>query len=911
MDLEVIPDNWIMPNRIAYNKFAYQTFNNTHYPLKQIKKSCDCDKDGICEIPSSAISLFPQQRIVRDFIQVNSPYRGILLYHELGSGKSGASIAAAEGYISKKSVFVLSPASLAQNYENELMKISTLGLNLKKSWALVKVDLKNETQLKILKDKYAITKNIIKKDGLVWIPLYQNDLPDADIISEGKVYSSLSSEEKNKINDMIQHIIRNRYTFISYNGLTQKLVNEITKIGFSNSFVVIDEVHNFISRVVNGSKLARGVYNALMAAKDCKLVLLSGTPIINTPYEIASLINLIRGPMQIHELRLLKNSAEPTNQQMIEKLNTDNLYQYIDEVHFDKQKNNIYLSFLPHGYARQDGIKIAISDWKMTVGKLLEKIVASLNTIKSVKVGKVPSSSSFYALPNNKDEFNKLFIDVSDPDNPTLRNMDLFQRRILGTLSYYRISGTEYFPTVLPNNIQYLDMTDHQFNIYADVRTKERAMDNAQKRRSGGQGVLNEKSSVYRAFSRMVCNFAFPEEIKRVFPQDIRKLIKKEMGKDDDDSDSDSEDDITDKLALAAKKKDEKKTKDAYEQTLDKAMKDLTASNHLNMNSLSTMYSPKFAQMISDIEASPGTVLIYSQFRMMEGLGIFSKVLDAQGYKEIVIKKSQDDGYVFEDPSVFDKQYDNKRYVVFNSDRQKTNILINLFNGSFSLLPDSIMSSLPEDFKSHKDSQLYGRLAKLIMITQSGAEGISLKNVRRVLITEYFWNSVRINQVIGRAVRACSHEMLPVNERTVEIFTYIMKFTAKQMQKDFTLRTLDKELTTDQHILQMATKKDYIVTQFLNMLKAASFDCIINSVQNKPMENGYKCYNWAINVDPADLAYTENIDDDNKIQKHQKMQVLRKNKGVVVTRGDKKYVMINSKLYDYFSYKNAGVLLPV
>jgi hypothetical protein len=174
---------------------------------------------------------------------------------------------------------------------------------------------------------------------------------------------------------------------------------------------------------------------------------------------------------------------------------------------------------------------------------------------------------------------------------------------------------------------------------------------------------------------------------------------------------------------------------------------------------------------------------------------------------------------------------------------------------------------------------------------------------------EYFWNSVRINQVIGRAVRACSHEMLPKSERNVQIFTYIMSFTKKQMEKDFTLKTKDKELTTDQHILQLATKKDYIVNQFLKMLKAASFDCIINSMQNKPLQNGYKCYNWAINVNPKDLAYTENIDDENKIQKHQKMQVTRKDKGIVVSHNGEKYVMIGNKLYDYFSYKNAGVLI--
>jgi NACalpha-BTF3-like transcription factor len=906
MDLEVIPDNWIMPNRIAYNKYIYNTFNATKYlPKLKSEKGCECDKTTqVCDISSKAISLFPQQRIVRDFIQVNSPYRGILLYHELGSGKSGASIAAAEGYVGKRRVFVLTPASLAQNYENELMKISKLGLNLKKSWTQIKVDTKNAAIMKMLRDTYAITSEIIKKDGLVWIPLYADDIPNVDITIENKTYSSLSGDNRTKIDETIIHIIRNRYTFISYNGLTQKLVNELSKTGFDNSFIIIDEVHNFVSRIVNGSKLARGVYNAIMSAKDSKLVLLSGTPIINNPYEVATLINLIRGPMNIYEFKLLKNSAEPNDKELVDKLIADNLYQYVDEVHFNKNKNNIYISLLPEGYSRTSSksIEILPSNWSTTISKLIEKLIVSINGIKLVKIGKVPATSSYYALPNNKDEFNKMFIDSSDQDNPAVKNMDLFQRRILGTLSYYRVSGTEYFPQVLPNNIQYLDMTDHQFSAYADVRAKERAMDNAQKRHS--TDVMSDKSSVYRAFSRMVCNFAFPEEIKRVFPQDIRKLMKQELGKDDDEYESDEEE--IDKDA----KKNLKKVKEEYDETLDKAIKHISAGDYLQRTKLLTMYSPKYAKMLEDIDESPGTVLIYSQFRMMEGLGIFAKALDNEGYKEIVIKKTEE-GYIFEDPAVFDPIYDGKRYVVFSSDRMKTNILINLFNGAFSLLPESIMQRLPREYINDKTSQLYGKLAKLIMITQSGAEGISLKNVRRVLIMEYFWNSVRINQVIGRAVRACSHEMLPLNERNVQIFTYIMKFTKKQMEKDFTLRTVDNALTTDQHILQLATKKDNIVNQFLNMLKAASFDCITHSVQNKPMQNGYKCYNWAVNAPVSDLAYIENIDDEAKIQKHQKYQVLKRNKGIVVSHNQEKYVMIDKKLYDYFSYKNAGVLIPI
>jgi len=884
MDLEVKPEKWVLPNRMGYNRYIYDTFHPSKYSTTQTKMSCECKKDE-CDVSTKSLSLFPQQRIVRDYMQIDSPYRGVLLYHELGSGKSAASIAAAEGYVERKDIYILTPASLAQNYENELMKISQIGLNMKKSWTQIKT--KNK---KGVMEKYAISGNLIKNE-LIWIPMYQNDISDAFVVREKVNYKSLSSSEKNDIDDIIRNIIKNRYRFISYNGLTQKNTAEYKENGFDNSFIVIDEIHNFISRVVNGSKLARGIYNSIMIAKNAKLVLLSGTPIINNPYEIASLINLIKGSMNEYEIKLLKNSQEKTVEEIIQILEKNKLYHFTDDISYNSVDKKIRLTLLPNGFVRgTEGIVKGV--WKMTEEELVKNMIECFNKVKSFHVGVKFGSNSYHSLPVSNTEFDKYFIDTSSLDNPIIKNIDLFQRRILGTLSYYKTSGTELFPSVLPNVIQYLDMTPHQISLYTDVRDRERALDNINKKSkfTKPNSVFDDKASVYRAFSRMVCNFAFPENIKREFPQDIRNMMKKEMNIED----------MNDEKSNALIKK----ARVEYEKNLEKAIDEIEKGDYLSMENLKQLYSPKYGKMIDDIQESPGTVLVYSQFRTVEGLGMFSKCLNKQGYVQINIKKTED-GYVFEDLSILDKIYDNKRYVIFDNDRIKTNILMNLFNGSFELLPESLKNQLVDR------EQLYGKLVKIMMITQSGAEGISLKNVRRVLIMEYFWNSVRINQVIGRAVRTCSHETLPKEDRNVQIFTYIVRFTKKQLEKDFTLRTLDNGITTDEHILKIATKKEDIINQFLNMLKAASFDCIINSVQNKPKDNGYKCYNWAINADPTGLVYTPDIGNDGKIQRHTKLQVLKKSKGTVVLKDGVKYVSMNGHLYDYFSYKNAGILLPV
>jgi hypothetical protein len=1188
MNIEVNTHDWILPNRVGYNKYIYNTFHPSKYSKKKTEDTCDCTKDS-CELDVSKVSLFPQQRIVKDYMQIDSPYRGILLYHELGSGKSAASIAAAEGYINKKKVVIMTPASLSQNYENELMKISTVGLNLKKSWTYLKIDKKN---IKAIEDlsKYAIDKKIIGKTGNIWVPLYNNDIDGAEILVNNIKYSDLNAVYREEINKTITHIIRNRYTFINYNGLTKALIDELEKKGnpFNNTFVIVDEVHNFISRIANGSTLAMRIYNFFINAKDIKMVLLSGTPIINQPYEIAFLINLLRGPMITYNISILDGKINKTK--LIEKIQNTELYGYIDEIYQNEKYINVIL--LPKNYKRERGTSITKKEWNIDEGEIIKQLIKKLNegehltkiidgnkgsdikgdvkldvkkpyiivtngitgsqktklygeiikylklnddnvkiiidnlvtnnkeykkrvleiikkvneecnnrkvcienkyknpddklldafekayfdirngkkcsedysdscdklndlnlekalkenkniifetqglsvpswllthpylrenyniifgyslapikkvieviisraianinkyennpdkypgprfptinkdkirqniikiietlkylrdkcidNIKFIECGnkkidklliynnntefkldliydskynisendfeymirnivKIDENSEDlrlslaykqtidYVFPIKQEEFNKIFIDNNDREDIKILNQDLFKRRILGILSYYKTTGSELFPRVLPERIKYMYMTKNQMKKYVEVRKTEIGMDEKKKKFANRGDV--ETSSVYRAFSRLVCNFAFPDEIKREFPQDIRLLKKKELSLNDDDKDNDDDnEDIDIKKEVAIE----------YELKLNKALKELRKGNYLEPKNLEENYSPKFANMLEDINTSPGTVLVYSQFRVVEGLGIFKEVLNKQGYIEINIIKSEEYGYIFENPDIFDKKYDHKRYVVFNSDRVKTNILMKIFNGEFTDLPENIKNTLPN--KGENIDQRYGILAKVMMITQSGAEGISLKNVRRVLITEYFWNSVRIDQVIGRAIRSCSHMSLPIEDREVTVYKYIMKFTKEQLASNPTIRKKDNELTTDQHILLKAQKKEKLIKTFLDMLKASSLDCIIHSGVNKPLDNGYKCYNWPININDNKLSYTHNIADDNKIQLYKLYERSKKNKGKVVSRDGIKYVLLNNKLYDYFSYKNAGVLISV
>ena len=1007
---EVMPNEWILPNRIGYNEKLYKSFKPEYYSSVLKKPKCDCD-ENVCDINEDTINLYPQQRFIRDYIQFNSPYRGALLYHELGSGKSGASIAAAEGYIEKKKIFVLSPASLAVNYENEILKISSIGLNLKKDWTQIKISKTNKKALEILESTYAISSTLIKKEGIVWIPLYKNDIPNAIILK-----TKPDNDDKLAIATTTSHIIKNRYTFISYNGLSTKLIKSLGKSPFDNGFIIIDEVHNFISRVVNGSILARTVYTYLMAAKDAKIILLSGTPMINNPYEIATLINLIRGYMSVYQITYTKTSKLLSNDEFINQMNNKNLNNYIDEFTIDNENKKLLISLLPHGFKRNLNDEIYKSDWGISSDMMIDNIIKALNEMNGIKMNIKSYIYNYNALPNIKEEFNKFFLDVSDEDNPTVKNEDLFMRRILGAVSYYSISGSELFPRVEPPIKRELYMTDSQFNNYVKARNYEIKQDLNKKK---GQGLFAESSSVYRAFTRAVCNFSFPEKIERIYPKDIKKHFRmiENMSESDDEDDKkggapkklpkkkadspvlddkndisppkkkpatkpkkspkkkadspvlddkndisppkkkpatkpkklpkkkadspvlDDKNDISPpkkKPATKPKKSPKKKVDspvlddkndisppkkkpspikkvekiipaynvvDEYNLQMKMMMDKLIKSDALDIENLRKFYSPKFAQIIVDINESPGSVLIYSSFRTVEGLGILSEVLNRQGFKQISLKKIENE-YYFTESDIFNEKYDNKRYVIFDQDKDKTKLLMNLFNNDFKNITNEMRKALPKN-----PEQLYGKLVKIFCITQSGAEGISLKNVRRVLLVEPFWNNVRIEQVIGRAIRSCSHEALPKKDRTVQVFSYIMKLTTKQVQSDFNIERNDKGLSTDEHILDTATKKKLIIDKFLNMMKSASFDCVINSKQNKPLENTFKCYSWALGVNKNDFSYTTDINSDYKIMKHRNLQIAKKGKGKVIMKNGIKYVEMDGKYYDYYSYINAGILI--
>jgi hypothetical protein len=266
----------------------------------------------------------------------------------------------------------------------------------------------------------------------------------------------------------------------------------------------------------------------------------------------------------------------------------------------------------------------------------------------------------------------------------------------------------------------------------------------------------------------------------------------------------------------------------------------------------------------------------------MEGIGIFLVVLRINEFQPIVIEESGK--FSAETIKSLKKGPSVNRFLSFtgSESREVRSLALKVFNakfspgeegkGSFTDLPQEMSDVLVE---SGFTGNLRGELCRVFCITSAGAEGLSLKNVRRVHIMEPYWNPVRTDQVKGRAVRICSHIDLNYspspedNERTVEVFTYCSTFAPEALlhpdgttvfgridmavlsgdgmkPSDAAKAGLpvidgvkDYVLTSDEYLYSLSENKKKLLQNIQDLMKTSAVDCQINQYENE--EDGLGC----------------------------------------------------------------------
>jgi hypothetical protein len=658
---------------------SWLLLNFKKYKLPEVLQ---IDGDDPCK-RKTKLELRKYQEFLSSFLDFRSPYKDILVYHGMGSGKTGS---------------VINIYNILYNYTPGWNVFILIKASLRGSWL-------DELKLWLSKNEYETRFNNIR--------FIHYDSPFADRDFLNAIKQSDSSKK---------------------------------------SIFIFDEVHNFINNVYNNitsktGKRAYVIYDYIQQEKkennDTRIILMTGTPAVNNPYEIALIFNLLR-----------------------------------------------------------PGI-----------------------------------------FPNSEIKFRELYI-----SNNKLRadKKNMFQRRIMGLISYYSGSSKEYFAQKKYHNI-YVRMDSLQEKVYEHFEYIEDQME--KKNRNKPKGKSGKVSSTYRAFTRSSANFGFPVMSSsltgenrprpsnfRVSEKDSQRILegkKEKLSKEEGDKVNyiDYEDMMKlyvksfHKYLSDIKEKDKSSIEndiEVFKKKYDYNFSKFWKNHEKKSNLLKALYSCscKMTNMIMNSFKSTGPVLMFSNYVRMEGLEIIKVYLKYFGFAS------------------------------FNSGKGKDYFRYTEFHGSIS------MEERNKNRKAFNNtSNTHGKLIRIILISPAGSEGISLSNVKQVHVLDPYWNEVRIHQLIARAIRQCSHADLPIKDRYVDIYRY------------FAVRKNGKK-TADEDIDGLAKKKESLINSFLTVVKEIAVDCHLFKTHNMDGQE-YKCFQFNQdslfdkNIGPAykkDTDYDMNLD---------------------------------------------------
>lgn len=929
--------NGVIPQRKAFIEWVNDVFYK-----KQIKNY----KEYLKNIPEPeneeekirALKIY--QFFIKEYLSIETPFRGLLIYHGLGTGKTATSVVTAEGLSKTMPIFTLLPASLETEFIKEVRGWGDILFNVdKNNWIFypfqeIKGDLKlrkmlneeygiNEktingivsaTKKKLKKmideneDQVSNIQNVMRKiNEIKGIYLQSPSLKEENrtiytssgspVLKDGETFDGecieLKEEQKMFIDQQINFLIQLKYNFIHYNGFPEvdkvnfkekipeelegdeeggtsnqrkvqyfakQYQNNVETHGvlspFRENVIIIDEVHNFVNEIMNGSGPANVFYDWIINSEDVKIVFLSGTPIINKPAEIAVLYNMLRGILHIFDFSVLSDRDDYEVQQELRQ----HFYQKnssIEQLHVSRKKGKLVISFMKnktnyesvlendiiktvkfnnHSYEDffkeiMDGLKKAFDEKDITPNQEQLKNV-SVNALKrgvptvfdddlnmifnrKQRLFDIYENDTILDLSNNEN-FMEYFLD--DNYNIPEKKQVLLRRMLLGLTSYYPIDRSSIVnmpeiiePKILPlykdynivNNITIVPcfMTAIQWVNYEEEYSKEKLKKLQQLRR---KHLYSDSTSTFNIRTRQNCNIVYEDDSFRT-------------------------------------EKDEKKKEETYQK--------MARNGHFSYEGTLHLFSPKFYQILRNMQSyidkgvPTGKILYYSDFRHESGSEAFEKILIQNGYEKYDSEKEEIEDLV-------SKKSIKKRYTFITGKESQEQRRIN------------------KDAFNHKGN-LRGEYIHIILISSSGAEGISLKAVRQVHVMEPFWNYIRVDQVLGRAARMESHIDLPDEERTVEQYLYLTmlpegntveevfdslqklewsevdkisitgdvkkeliekhKQVYKTVTKIISMKKETKDRTVDQELFDIMERKYNISSKISEIIKEASVDCIQNT----------------------------------------------------------------------------------
>ena len=278
----------------------------------------------------------------------------------------------------------------------------------------------------------------------------------------------------------------------------------------------------------------------------------------------------------------------------------------------------------------------------------------------------------------------------------------------------------------------------------------------------------------------------------------------------------------------------------------------LQISNFYNNNTLDNMelyhydrklkeYSVKFYEILKQLktDTTNGINLIYTR-EIDLSLYPLIKALYINGYE--FYNKSTYTDLIFIDEK-YNNEIKNNRICVFcnKQKREHNNNMCPIGNTKFRQAKMVVFhgkikhKDIIEDTLGiiNNNVNKVGENIKLILGTDVISEGVDFKRIQNIHIVEPWHNLSKMDQIIGRGSRFCSHADLDEKDRKVNIFLYALYFD-----------NIDSYFNNNRESIDLlryrrGINKDKAIKKINRILKRSAIDCNYNKINNIKQILGY------------------------------------------------------------------------
>jgi hypothetical protein len=925
---------WVLPLSKEFPDFINNKYSTPEYLSTKENFLDKIIAAAKSDVKQDVAPPFPYQKFVRDYLRIGTPYRGLLLEHGLGSGKTRSAIMVSKTFREAGlKTLVLTPAFLRLNFIDELEKWEDDGVDYS-AWY-----------------KFAHYNAPGYRPG--------SKSGGRDVGGKGGVFEQLARYGIGFPKSDTTYGNTFPYLNDTYRDLKPP----------EHMLIIIEEAHNLsraFTKIGSSTKGGRGksggikhlLYHLLMMAKDCKFLMLTGTPIVSSPYEMAPMYNIIRGSIG-NGKTIFPMSEDAFNSSFInsstQKIINENLMMqrmiginsFFHGIKDDDgrvifpAREDITVNLTPSSY--QMWMHDTAFDNELGTKNVKDPDVRKLMQDEDVDVQKLEVSGTYYTrsrascnfvFPESiirprkgTKEWEKLEayvfeFETLDGQTPeTVEQLEEIRDKLLEDI----VIDEDTFPTKAELDqgfeteviYQIREVLSQVFMGFSDLMKENDGLPGVDGRPSYDVLSDNDKLMITKTIGKYderiklaLRDLALMPEAETPFKLANLKKYSAKMHTIYKFITSDTKHgapQVVDKVkarpanvVILKHEPDQEAEVDGLsivneeeEETLDSSAKHLTDPDD-------PLIKPEFNiyQNEADLESANkmvvgGPSLVYSYFSSAEGAQIFAMVLEAHGFSNFTSTSDKPETMIRA-----------KRYAFFRGgmNRNLKRNILKVFNSK---------------------ENVNGQLIRVIFVTQAAAEGITLYHLRQIHIMEPNWDNVMIEQVIGRGFRINAHRYITnPDDRFISVYRYacvrpqmtdaLDKFSESIGEGSYYSNFSEigpGAIMADHLIQKVADRKDVYRFQIKDIRIKSAVDCVINNKYNQPKMG---CFTYH---DKSGVAFTGDLVADIGTQKSVRTHTVSKivqsltmngkkflfypddNTKITLTKGDKSVTLKAKKLF--------------